>query len=256
MKTALITGASEGLGRCFATTLAKQHWRLILVARNEARLYELKSSLPNSNAHNVIKADLSDASAVENLSNTFGEQRIELLINNAGFSRFGQFKDQSLTDELTMLKVNCQALMMLSHAYLQHAQSGDAIINLSSVTAWLPTPVQPTYVATKAFIKAFSENLWQQGRKHGVYVQTLCPGPTRTEFINRAGNISKADLLNKLSGTPESVINLSLNALQKRKAPVVVPGASNKLTAILIRMLPRKWAIVMMGLVSDYGLSE
>lgn len=255
MKTALITGASEGLGRCYATKLANEGWALILVARNLERLNSLKSALPNSERHQTLQADLSDPESVRQVALCFETQAIDLLINNAGYSQFGTFREQPLDTEHKMVSVNCLAVMSLAQAFLKQAKSGNALINLSSVTAWLPTPVQPTYVASKAFIKAFSENLWYQEKKRGIYVQALCPGPTRTEFITRAGDVSKADLLNKLSATPDSVINASFKALQKRKKPVVVPGLSNKAQAIFIRLIPRKWAIAMMGLVSDFGLS-
>ena len=255
MKHAFITGASEGLGRTYAKKLADEGWTICAAARNEERLKALITELKaqDDRQHSYVIADLTTAEGINACSKKLTEQPFDLMINNAGYSQFGEFRTVNIEDELKILQVNCASLMHLSHSYLSTARSGDALINLSSVTAWLPTPIQPTYVASKSFIKAFTENLWYQERKRGVYVQALCPGPTKTEFIARSGDVSKKDLLDMFSGSPEAVINASYKALLKRKKIIVLPKISDKLTAVLMNITPRKLSIFLMGAVSDFG---
>jgi short-subunit dehydrogenase len=250
-KRAIITGASEGIGRCYALKLAHEGWLITAVARNEQRLQDLVSSL--GHGHDYVVADLATEQGVQACVAKIQENHYSLFVNNAGFSQFGEFRDADIHAEIKILDVNCSALMQLAHAYLNTAKAGDALINLSSITAWLPTPIQPTYVASKAFIKSFSENLWYQERKNGVYVQALCPGPTRTEFIARSGDVSKKGLLDMFSGRPEGVINSSYKALLKRRKPVVIPGVTNILAALLMNISPRPISIWLMGKVSDFG---
>lgn len=250
-KKAFITGASEGLGRCYAHKLASEGWLITAAARNEQRLQGLVEEL--GEGHDYVVADLALDVGVEACAKKMKETHYDLFLNNAGYSKFGEFRSVDIEDEIKILQVNCAALMQLAHAYLNTAQQGDALINLSSVTAWLPTPIQPTYVATKSFIKAFSENLWYQERKNGVYVQALCPGPTRTEFISRSGEMSKKALLDMFSGSAEGVINSSYKALIKRKQIVVIPGFFNVLATLIMNITPRKISIWVMGKASDFG---
>lgn len=254
-KRAFITGASEGLGRAYALKLAREGWRITAAARNESRLQELVATL--GEGHDYVVADLACDAGIAACAEKLNDQGYDLMINNAGYSRFGPYHEMDLVDELKILNVNVSALMQLSHIYLKTARSGDALINLSSVTAWLPTPIQPTYVATKSFIKSFSENLWYQQKKRGVYVQALCPGPTKTEFIARSGELSddKKGLLEMFSGSPEKVIDVSYAALLKRKQPIILPNAFDKLTALFMNIMPRKISVWLMGKVSDFGFS-
>lgn len=255
-KKAFITGASEGLGRSFAIKLAAEGWDTTAVARSEQRLEGLISALnsQSSGQHDYLIADLATDSGVNSCVERLQSRHYNLLINNAGYSRFGIYHQADIDEELKILQVNCGAIMALSHAYLRTTKPGDALINLSSITSFLPTPIQPTYVASKAFIKSFSENLWYQQRNHGVYVQALCPGVTKTEFINRAGNVSKKKFLDRFSGSPEGVIDASYKELLARKKPIVIPGFSNYMLAVFINSMPRKPLLWLLGKVSDFGL--
>jgi len=250
-KIACITGASEGLGRVFATQLAERGYETINIARNEARLQELVASL--GEGHRYWVADLSKPSELSRCVELMAEQHIDVLINNAGFSQFGVYREASLEDESKILHVNCQAVMSLSHAFLTQAQEGDILINLSSITNILTTPIQPTYCATKSFIASLSESLWYQERKRGVYVQGLLPGITRTQFIERSSDIEgfKKQLLDFISQTPEAVVKESLRAADKRRKPIVIPGLSNKLLALLLNFMPRKQLVWLSGKVGD-----
>ena len=143
--------------------------------------------------------------------------------------------------------------MILAHAYLDVASDGDAIINLSSITNFLPTPVQPTYVATKAFLASFSESLWYQARHRGVYVQGLCPGLTRTRFLERAGLDRYMSLMDLISTTPQRVVESSLRAMRRRRGPIVVPGLANAFLAMVCRFLPRRLLVSLVGRMGDFA---
>lgn len=250
-KVACITGASEGLGREFTLQLAQRGYRTISIARNEERLKELVNEL--GEGHSYLRADLGNHTDLAACEALFGEEHIHLLINNAGFSRFGNYREADLAHEQNVLNVNCLATMRLSHAFLQQAAAGDALINLSSITHYQITPIQPTYCATKSFIASFSQSLWYQERKRGVYVQGLLPGVTRTRFIERSAELTdkKMQWINALSSTPERVVGISLKAMDKRKKPLVIPGFGNKFTAVLFSLLPCKWVTGLMGKIGD-----
>ncbi|CAA0108558.1 3-oxoacyl-[acyl-carrier-protein] reductase FabG [BD1-7 clade bacterium] len=252
-KSVFITGASEGLGRCFAVHFARQGYRVTAVARNEERLKSLVEELSaiNAHQHNYIKADLSADVGHQQCQEALEQTHYDVLINNAGFSYFGEFKDSSLNDELAVMKVNIECLMKLAHTYMKHAKRGDALINLSSLTYYLPTPVQPSYVASKNWIASFSESLWYQGRAQGVYVQGLCPGIAKTQFVDRAGAIKHRNLLDLIAVSPETVVNASYRALEKRKGPIVLPGIADKLMAGIMTLLPRRASVWLMGKVGD-----
>lgn len=251
-RKAFVTGASEGLGRAFALRLAEEGYAITCVARNEARLTSLVVELEGE-GHEILVADLADEEGVSRSAERLASGEYTLLVNNAGYSRFGSFVDASIEDELRVLKVNCGAVMSLAHAFLGCAEPGDALINLSSITRDVPTPIQPTYVATKTFVASFSESLWYQQRKRGVYVQGLCPGLARTKFIERAGDLEekRARLLDLLAMRPERVVAVSLRALRWRRGPMVIPGVSNLLLTGIIRLMPRKLAVWLSGKVGD-----
>ena len=249
-KRAFVTGASEGLGREFARQLANKGYAVTAVARNEQRLQSLMNELPGS-IHNYLVADLGTASGVAACTEWLQGGEYALLVNNAGYSSFGDFAEASISDQQTILSVNCHAMMALAHAFLQSSRSGNAMINLSSITNYFVTPIQPTYCATKAYIASFSESLWYQQRKNGVYIQGLCPGVTKTEFLNRVGDFDKKHLIDMFSRSAEFVVRVSLLELEKRSKPIVIPGIENKLLALLTRMLPRKAIAWFFGKVGE-----
>ncbi len=259
-KRVFITGASEGIGRAFSHKLAALGFSTTLVARNESRLQELISEFQNrypNSTHDYLVADLALEEGISHCEKYLSNKHYDLLINNAGFSTFGLYEQADIRNEINILNVNCQAVMRLCHAYLQSAKSGDGIINLSSLTYYLPTPIQPTYVASKNFIASFSESLWFQQREKGIYVQALCPGVTKTEFISRSSTLdgSKKQFLDAISQSADQVVAISLKALEKRKGPIVIPGIANKLLALLINLSPRKLWIYLMGKAGQFALT-
>ena len=159
-KRALVTGASSGIGREFAVQLAAQGYTVVGVARREDRLKELLSVLPGDE-HSYLVADLGSQAGVQSVMDAMQGERFNLLINNAGLSVLEPFYESSLSTQQNILSVNCESLMKLAHTFLRQSEQGDALINLSSIVAYLPTPAQPMYSASKAFIASFSECLWE-----------------------------------------------------------------------------------------------
>ncbi len=143
--------------------------------------------------------------------------------------------------------------MTLAHTFLQKSRKGDALVNLGSIVSFLPTPVQPMYSASKAFIAAFSECLWVEHRERGVYVMGLCPGVTQTEFISGAtgGDADGQTLPDIFVQTTEQVVLTALAALDKRKKAIVVTGWINKLMMLMPRFMTRHRLIKTLAVIGD-----
>ncbi len=241
---AVVTGASSGIGAVFARTLASRGYDLALVARREDRLRQLADELGSRfQAHcTLLRADLTLASellAVEDF--LAGAATLRLLVNSAGFGTLGRFSEAPVESQDAMHRVHVLATMRLSHAALRNfaaAQEG-AIINISSVAAFVPRPGSTSYYATKAWINCFTEGLYLELKSAGsrVRVQALCPGFTLTEFHDVLG-VDR----NFISGgwwmPAEDVVKASLDGLEKGEL-FVVPGWRYKLLVSLVRMLPR-----------------
>lgn len=251
-KSALVTGASSGIGREFAMQLASLGYQVTAVARREDRLQQLMEELPGG-GHGYRIADLATTEGVASIVDTLAGQRYHLLVNNAGYSVFDPFYTSDLESQQKILDVNCVALVSLSHAFLQQAKDTDALINLGSIVSFLPTPTQPIYSASKAFIAAFSECLWVEHRERGVYVMALCPGVTQTEFISSAtgGEADGDSIPGFLIQTSEAVVAEAMTALSKRKKAVVVTGWVNRLMLLMPRLLTRHWLIKVLAVLGD-----
>ncbi|MGE3975545.1 MAG: SDR family NAD(P)-dependent oxidoreductase [Bdellovibrionales bacterium] len=243
-KTALVTGASEGIGRALAKKLAHEGYQITLVARNKKRLEELLVELPGT--HELAIADLSTTEGVQKICRTLTQKHYHLLVNNAGFGLIGEFEQLSLEKNIEMLHLNIEALVALSHAFLVQAQRGDALVNVSSVLAFAPLPANGLYSATKAFVTSFSETLWHNQKKRGVYVMNLCPGITATEFHRRAGDSQRTPPA-ALMQTPEEVAEATLQALRRRRDPTIVSGYKNQFMAQIFKTLPRKSLLKILG---------
>jgi hypothetical protein len=242
-KKALVTGASEGIGREFSKQLAAEGYQLTLVARNEARLRGLVEELGPE--HNYEVADLSTDAGVEKTAARF-QSNYDLLVNNAGFGVQGAFSETPIEKFIPMLRVNIDALVRLSHAYLKNARSGDALVNVASTLAFLPMPHAAIYCATKAFVTSLSESLWFEQKKRGVFVMDLCPGATSTEFQKRSGG-REGDIPKAMLQTPDQVVRVAMDALRRRTKPTVISGIQNRMSATLARVLPRKVTVSIMG---------
>ena len=238
MTTALVTGASAGIGRSFAQKLARRGHDLVLVARDETRLKELAGEVP-TNAE-VLPADLSDREELARVEARLRDasRPVDILVNNAGFGTAGPFHMLDIEREDQMVQLNITALMRLTHAALgpmiERRRGG--IINVSSVGGFQPVGYNATYSATKAFVTSFSQAIHEEVRGKGVSVVTLCPGFTRTEFQERGG--FRQDGPGVLWQTADEVVDVALSALDRNK-PVAVPGIPNKAAASLVHLAPR-----------------
>ena len=239
---ALITGASSGLGECFARALAGRGRNLLLVARSADRLNELAVELRGLHgvAAEALPADLAATGAAAALRALLAEKRwaVDLLVNNAGFGARGEFARLPLARQSQMLDVNVRVLVELTHlllpAMLERRAGG--LINVSSTAAFQPVPYSTMYSATKAFVLSFSMGLAEELRGSGIAVVTLCPGGTKTNFF-KAGNIDRPDLLGSLQ-PPEEVVSAALRALD-RGGGLVVPRLLNKAMVAVQRLVPR-----------------
>ncbi|MGB0563093.1 MAG: SDR family NAD(P)-dependent oxidoreductase [Spirulinaceae cyanobacterium] len=252
MATALITGASSGIGAAFARSLAAQGYDLVLVARSEDRLAAIATDLQAQHniAAQVIVQDLSLIGATGAvIAQVAAEQRtIDLLINNAGFADYGAFHTSELAKQSNMVQVNITAIVELTHHYLgeMRQRNRGGIINVASIAAFQPMPYWSTYGATKAFVLHFTEALWAENQDHNVKILALCPGPTESEFFQRA-NIPIPDPSGMTLVTPEEVVQEALAALKAREASRVTGNWLNHFISALPRFFPREAWVEYLG---------
>jgi len=243
--TALITGASSGIGLELANLFARDGNDLVLVARNEGKLRQLASRLEGEFgiATRVLAADLAKAHAAQELVMTLNvhEVTIDALVNNAGFGLSGPFVATDLDKELEMIQVNIVALTELTKLLLPGmvARRSGRILNLASTAAFQPGPLMAVYYATKAYVLSFSEAIADELRDSGVTVTALCPGPTDTGFAV-AARLESSRLFNMAKPmTSAAVARIGYEAMKRGKR-VVIPGMRNKLLAQSIRLTPRR----------------
>lgn len=241
-KTALITGASSGIGAAFATTLAARGTHLILVARSEEKLHALAHQLASQHGirAEVIVADLSLADAAQVVLQATQQRglTVDLLINNAGFGTYGPVERLNAEREQQVIRLNVATLVALTHAFLPEmlAKHQGAIINVASVAAFQPIPYQAVYAATKAFVLSFSEALGAECQPKGVRVLSISPGETATHFFDVLGEGYDTPL--GPVQTPEQVVEVALRALEQGRLSVI-SGRQNVLLANSSRFMPR-----------------
>ncbi len=255
-ETALITGASAGLGEEFARQLALRMSRLILVARRGERLDEVAADLRAKFALevHVIVADVALSAERERIYEEVKAEgwEVDVLVNNAGLGDYGEFRTSEWSRNEAMLKVNVEALTHLTHLFLPEmiAREGGAMIHVSSLASILPIPDFAVYAATKAYVSSFAEALRMEVRGLGVEVLAVCPGPVKTEFGSVAGRDQEG--LGMPGGrksfyvTKEQVVMESLAALEAGRARVY-PGWKIALAAAGISILPMAAIRLMMS---------
>ncbi|MET4781710.1 SDR family oxidoreductase [Glaciihabitans sp. UYNi722] len=249
--TALVTGASSGLGVEFAHRLAERGADLVLVARREDRLEALATELRTSygTVCTVIPLDLTGPDAVAMLVRklTDADIRISTLVNNAGFGTHGFFAELAPERELAEIQLNVAALVALSRAFLpQLIEAGNgALVNVASTAAFQPIPRMAVYGATKAFVLSFTEALWYETKGTGLKVLALCPGPASTEFFDVAHN---EDAVFGKFETAEQVIATAMKALDRRRSPAsVISGRMNAVQAKGVGFAPRGLVLDIVG---------
>lgn len=242
--TALVTGASGGIGLELARLFAKGGHDLILVARNEAKLNELALYLGKMYRCNVavIPADLSQPEVPEGLMEELKTRglRVDVLVNNAGFGENKLFAEQDVRRIMEMMQLNMTTLTQLTRLVLPQmlAARKGKILNVASVAAFAPGPLMAIYYATKAYVLSFSEAIGNELKGTGVTVTALCPGPTRTGFAAAAGG-TNTNLYNApgvMDAAP--VAEAGYRGCMKGKA-VVIPGLLNKILVWVIAFSPR-----------------
>lgn len=243
-KTALITGASSGLGECFARLFAADGYDLILVARKEERLQKVKERAEKefSVKAEIFVCDLSEADAAERIFDFCREKEAEItaLVNNAGFGDFGEFYQSSLEKATNMVQVNDMTLMRLTRLVLPQMveRKSGKILNVASVAAFAPGALMSVYYASKAFVLSFSEALYVELKKSGVSVTALCPGPTKTGFESAAALENSGLFKNLKNADAEKTAAYGYKKMKKGKA-IAIHGASNRFLVFLMKLAPR-----------------
>lgn len=255
MKTALVTGASLGIGATFAQALAKRKYNLILVARSQEKLEQLAQQLETDHqiTTEVITQDLTLPNASQTVFDTVTAKgiQVDLLVNNAGFGDYGLFAETSLNKQLEMIQVNIAALTALTHLFLtpMRTRKEGGIINIASIAGFQPIPYMSVYAATKAFVLSFSEALWAENQDAGITVSCICPGPTETEFFKAANfpTSSATESAKNNNASPEEVVETALEGFEKKQATVITGGVVNQVIATLPRLLPREALVSVVG---------
>ncbi|MDX1953012.1 MAG: SDR family oxidoreductase [Verrucomicrobiota bacterium] len=239
---ALITGAGKGIGRDLAREFARNGHRLILTSRTPADLAELAQELDTDYGiqAQIIAQDLNEENAVENIVQKVQQTgaKIDILVNNAGHGQRGNFWEIPLEKDLSMIRVNIEAVVRLTKSFLPQmlSRGSGRILNTASVAGFEPGPSLAIYHATKAFVLSFSEALATELQETGITVTALCPGPTDTDFFPKADMVDTNVFQKASVMSPQEVAKTAYTALMKGER-VVVPGGMNKALVFSRRFL-------------------
>jgi short-subunit dehydrogenase len=244
--TALITGASSGIGWELARCFAAAGHNVVLTARNEAKLHKLADELTAKHKITAtrIVADLARPDAPRELYDQLKRDGVDVgvLVNNAGFGNNGRLMDHDVQGELNLVQVNVHAALHLARLFgadmVTRGRGG--ILNVASVAAYQPGPLMANYYASKAYLLSLSEAMWFELSKCGVAVTALCPGPTETAFFERAGAGQPRSAVRCVTGamSPGRVAQAGYQGLIAGRR-VVIPGLSNQLMALAAKVAPR-----------------
>jgi short-subunit dehydrogenase len=246
-KTVLITGATTGIGYELAKLFAKDKYELIIIARNETKLAETASSLIKDYDVNVkfIPKDLSLPDSAKEIFDELKKENIsiDMLVNNAGFGDQGAFADSDVKNDIDMISLNITSLVILNRIFLDDMlkKNSGKILNVASTAAFQPGPFMAVYYATKAFVLSFSEAVSEELTGTNITVSCLCPGPTETEFQNRAG-IKNTKMMSRKSFTVMTAGEVALTGYKEmmKGKRIIIPGFANKAGAFFVKLLPRK----------------
>lgn len=244
-QTALITGASAGIGVDLADCFARGGYDLIITARSGPALDDVAKRLRATHGVKVevISGDLGAINAGRKLATEIARRgfTVDVLVNNAGFGHTGAFGVEPLDPQLGMVDLNVRVLVELTHIYLKDmiAKKRGGVLNVASTAAFQPGPLMSIYYASKAFVMSFTEALWEEARGTGVHITCLCPGPTESKFHDRAGT-NKTRLFKAAKPmTSMAVAQQGYSAFIANRR-VVVTGFSNKALVGLSRISPRR----------------
>lgn len=257
-RTALVTGASSGIGREFARQLAARDKDLVVVARRRENLEEVGRDLRERHGIEVevLPADLTDQADLSTVEERLADRLrpVDLLVSNAGFGTYGPFQELDPDREDAEIRLNVLAVTRLAHAAVPSMleRGRGAICNVSSVAGFQPVPYNATYAATKAFVTSFSQSLHEELRGSGVQVLALCPGFVRTEF-HEVADIDRTMVPAAAWLQAPDVVSTALAALARGEA-LCVPGLAYKLLAASTHLAPRSLVRRVAGAVTRAGL--
>ncbi|HVM06857.1 MAG TPA: SDR family oxidoreductase [Acidimicrobiales bacterium] len=254
MPTALVTGASQGIGESFARSLVERGYDLVLVARNADALQKLAGEIrAHGREAEVIPADLTDLTELRMVEERLADtgRPVDLLVNNAGFGTTGLFHELPLDEEDREIRLNVLALVRLTHAILPQLveRRSGGIINVSSIAGFQPAPGNATYCGTKAFVTQFSLALHEEYRSKGVRVLCVAPGATRTEWQARAG-YRDSNIPSFAWQSADEVVEGSLRAFDAKRG-IFTSGLPNKALAAVTHLVPRSLLARAAGMVSS-----
>lgn len=242
--TALITGASGGIGKDLARTHAAQGGDLVIVARRQDALDELKQELERDHGVSVvcIAADITEQGALKRVYDEVLEQgiEVEVLINNAGFGGHGKFHERPWVKDEQMIQLNITALCELTHLVLQDMvkRKRGKILNVASTAGFLPGPLQAVYYATKAFVVSFSQAIAEELSDDNIMVTALCPGPVATEFAASA-NLEGVDTF-KNAADPKEVARIGYDAMMRGELIAINDWKLSTTLNWVVPFLPRR----------------
>ncbi|MDX5422449.1 MAG: SDR family oxidoreductase [Hymenobacteraceae bacterium] len=242
--TALITGASNGIGYELARIFAQQGHDLVLVARSEDKLNSmaLQFAIEHKVYTKVIARDLAKPDAPQQVFDELKQAGVEVdvLVNNAGIGAHGFFRKADMQKQLDMMQLNMVALTHLTRLFLDQLPPGrhGKILNISSMAAFVPGPLMAVYYASKAYVQSFSEALAAELEEEDVAVTVLCPGPTDTDFKERAGIHQESFMSENFSDDPEEIARAGYKGMMAGEV-VVLPGVKYKVMETAVRLMPR-----------------
>lgn len=248
-KTILITGASGGIGEAMARALAPMHARLLLAARSKDRLDALVRDVQDAGSDAVaLPVDLTDAAATHALADAVLESghTVDVLVNNAGTGHIGPFEAQDDGDLAAMLRLNVEAVALLTRRFWPQFPRGGGVLFVASTAAIQPVPTMAAYAATKAFVLNLGEALHAEGAPRGIRATTLCPGPTATGFFEAAGTPDHAS--QRIAMDADEVAEAGLEGFAEGKR-VVIPGKANAALAAGSRLTPNALLVPALGRV-------
>lgn len=230
---AVITGASSGLGKEFAVQLDKMGYDTVLVARRSDKLEEVKSSLKNNCT--TVSLDLTERESCIKLFEMFPDA--DILINNAGFGKFGGITDSVLTEDMSMIDLNVMAQYVLQKLYFQRFidRGSGRILNTASAAAFMAGPYFALYYASKAFVMRASQAAHREAKGKGVTVSAFCPGSVETEFNSVAGTVSSSKPI-----SAEKAVRYAIKMMFKGKA-LIIPTFKIKAAFVMSKLLPEPW---------------
>ena len=244
LKTALITGASSGIGFELINLFAKDKINLVLVSRNRNKLLDIQRNITSKYKIKVFifPSDLSASNSAEKVYQFCCSKNLKInyLVNNAGFGIYGDFVDNKFDDIQQMIHLNITSLTELTKYFLTNMKKENygRIMNVASVASFQPGPLMSIYSATKHYVLAFSEAIAEELSKDNISITTLCPGPTISGFQKRAGFHTSSRLFKSpLTATSREVASFGYKKMMKGKR-IVIPGFSNKISTSIVKFIP------------------